>query len=162
MFFLELQKLESNSGRAKKKKSLAVEEYVILICISGIVSQRVWDVSSCDCRSGSYCGRGGRREKIVLNLSLPFQSVCMFLFIILQFLSTYAIIKFPDPCLAVLTRHWEIYSHCRSFSLMCSLPPSLPPSRLHRLSPSENLSVLFFLLRVSVARRREREREKKN
>lgn len=81
---------------------------------------------------------GSRQEKIVLNLSLPFQSVCMFLFIILQFLSTYAIIKFPDPCLAALTRHWEIYSHCRSLSLMCS--PSLSPS-----SPSLFLRISLSL-----------------
>lgn len=84
--------------------------------------------------------KGSRQEKIVLNLSLPFQSACMFLFIILQFLSTYAIIKFPDPCLAALTRHWEIYSHCRSLSLMCSLSP-LPPPSLVSFPVSENLSL---------------------
>lgn len=83
---------------------------------------------------------GSGQEKIVLNLSLPFQSVCMFLFIILQFLSTYVIIKFPDPCLAALTRHWEIYSHCRSLSLMCSLSLSLPPP-----SPSPFLKISLSL-----------------
>lgn len=94
---------------------------------------------------------GSRQEKIVLNLSLPFQSVCMFLFIILQFLSTYAIIKFPDPCLAALTRHWKIYSHCRSLSLMCSLSPSLllphlpPPLSLVSVPVSENLSLSHHL-----------------
>lgn len=76
------------------------------------------------------------RQEIVLNLSLPFQSVCMFLFIILQFLSTYAIIKFPDPCLAALTRHLEIYSHCRSLTLMCSHPPASFPFQKLSLSLS--------------------------
>lgn len=84
---------------------------------------------------------GSRQEKIVLNLSLPFQSVCMFLFIILQFLSTYAIIKFPDPCLAALTRHWEIYSHCRSLSLMCPPIPLHPPPPLPLSSPSLFLKI---------------------
>lgn len=88
---------------------------------------------------------GSRQEKIVLNLSLPFQSVCMFLFIILQFLSTYAIIKFPDPCLAVLTRHWEIYSHCRSLSLMWSLSFSSPTSRSCLLSPFLKVSLSHCL-----------------
>lgn len=67
MYFLELGKLESNGGHAK---CLAVVEYVILICISVIVSQGVWAVSSCDCRSGLYCGREADGGKIVLNLVL--------------------------------------------------------------------------------------------
>lgn len=95
-----------------------------------------------------YCWAGtADGEKIVLNPSLPFQSVCMFLFIMLQFLSTYAIIKFPDPCLTALTRHWEIYSHCRSLSLMCPLPPTPPslPSPSLRNSPSPPLSLLLLL-----------------
>lgn len=60
MYFLELAKLESNSGHAK---CLAVVEYVILICISVIVRRGVWAVSLCDCRSGSYCGREADRRR---------------------------------------------------------------------------------------------------
>lgn len=40
----------------------AVVEYVILICISGIVSQGVWDVSLCDCGSPA-CIVGGEADK---------------------------------------------------------------------------------------------------
>lgn len=54
MYFLELSKLESNSGLAKCP---AVVEYVILICISVIVGRDIHAVSLCDCRSGLYCWR---------------------------------------------------------------------------------------------------------
>lgn len=77
----------------------------------------------------------------------------MFLSIIPQFLSTYAIIKFPDPCHAALTRHWEIYSHCRSLSLMRSpffLPSSLPPS-FHLFLVSFTISEISENLSLSLS-----------
>lgn len=53
------------------QKCPAVVENVILICISGIVSRGVRDVSSCDCGSPLWEGRQTREDSIKPVLAIP-------------------------------------------------------------------------------------------